>query len=286
VRLAWLAIATMAAAVPLKDCGTVKVDGPKTPQCPEGRYIVTYDESQNPPLVNYRCEKPAASPSPGPAPSPSPVPSVMPSLPPPQPSPSVRPMPSTAPPSPSATPPASPSPGGLTDACPAPYAVKLGFGQNPRALNPGFANTASITPLVANTQANRQPCAYRGLTGPEDTCPADEGCADHVGAPYQVAYGQPQALQDGPGFRGDPVERTTDGCNKDDPGVVPCGYNLRFATGGRENYLGGRYNEAGPMRICASMPNLPTWRCQTGTMGDDGKLNGFGTDSHSTDVPK
>lgn len=164
--------------------------------------------------------------------------------------------------------------------------MKLGFGQNPRALNPGFANTASITPLVANTESNRQPCAYRGLTGPEDTCAPTEACADHVGAPYQVVYGQPQAFQDGPGFRGDPVERTTDGCNKDDPSVVPCGYNLRFATGGRENYPGGRYKEAGPMRICASLPNLPTWRCQTGTMGEDGKLDGFGQDNRSRDVPK
>lgn len=164
--------------------------------------------------------------------------------------------------------------------------MKLGFGQNPRALNPGFANTASITPLVSNTESNRQPCAHKGLTGPQDTCAADEGCADHVGAPYQVTYGQPQAFQDGPGFTGDSVERTTDGCNKDDPGVVPCGYNLRFATGGRENYPGGRYKETGHMRICASLPSLPTWRCQSGEMDSDGRLQGFGTDSRSVDVPK
>lgn len=165
--------------------------------------------------------------------------------------------------------------------------MKLGFGQNPRALNPGFANTASITPLVSNTEQNRQPCAHKGLSGPDDTCAADEGCADHVGAPYQVAYGQPQAFQSlAGGFQGDPVERTTDGCNRDDPGVVPCGYNLRFATGGPDNYVAGRYKETGPMRICASLPNLPTWRCQTGNMDSDGKLSGFGQDNRSTDVPK
>jgi len=143
--------------------------------------------------------------------------------------------------------------------------------------------------MVSNTETNRQPCAYRGLTGPTDTCPVNEGCGDHVGSPYEVAYGQPEAFQSlAGGFTKDPVERSTDGCTVVIGGVphVPCGYNLKFSTAGSENYSGGRYKEAGHMHICVSLPNLPTLRCQDGEMGADGKLEGFGTDSHSTDVPK
>ena len=63
----WLIVPTMLlAAVPLKDCGMVKVKGPKTEACPEGVYLVTYDESQNPPVVSYACEKPAPVPTPTP----------------------------------------------------------------------------------------------------------------------------------------------------------------------------------------------------------------------------
>lgn len=214
----------------------------------------------------------------GPCPSPSPAASAS--------------SPSPSPASP--TPPPVPSPSG-SDACPAPFAIKLGFGQNPRPLNPGFANTAGITPLVSNTETNRAPCAHKGLSGPSDTCAASEGCADHVGAAYQVRYGQPQAVQSlVGGFQNDPIERTTDGCNKDDPSVVPCGYNLRFATGCQRetdhgpcvNYPDGRYKETGHMRVCVSLPNLPTWRCQEGEMDSDGKLSGFGQDNRSRDVPK
>jgi hypothetical protein len=315
----WLIVPTMllAAAVPLKDCGTVKIDGPKTAECPEGRYIVTADQTQDPPLVSYRCEKPKPTPTPTPAcpegqvwyehggphqtsgcvpapfpspsasaaPSPTPVPSASP-VPTPRPSPTIQ--PSSPGPSPSSSPTAAPAPG-LTDACPAPFAVKLGFGQNPRGLNPGFANTGSITPLVSNTETNRQPCAYRGLTGPKDTCAASEGCADHVGSPYEVTYGQPSAVQSlAGGFQNDPIERSTDGCTVIVNGVphVPCGYNLKFATGGAENYVAGRYREAGHMRVCVTLPPLPTWRCQEGEMGADGKFSGFGQDNRSTDVPK
>lgn len=141
--------------------------------------------------------------------------------------------------------------------------------------------------MVSNTETNREPCAHKGLTGPADTCAVDEGCADHVGSPYEVKYGQPQAFQDGPGFKGDPVERSTDGCTVIVDGVphVPCGYNLKFSTAGEQNYPGGRYNEAGRMRICASLPGLP-WRCQDGIMSEAGKLEGFGTNDRGYDLPK
>jgi hypothetical protein len=67
---------------------------------------------------------------------------------------------------------------------------------------------------------------------------------------------------------------------------VPCGYNLKFATGGAQNYHGGRYKEAGPMRVCVSLPFLSTLRCQEGVMGEDGRMTGFGQDNSSKDVPK
>jgi hypothetical protein len=81
------------------------------------------------------------------------------------------------------------------------------------------------------------------------------------------------------------VERATDGCNKNDPGIVPCGYNLTFATGSPALWANGRYKEAGPMEVCVSLPNLP-WRCQKGTMGEDGRMYGFGQNDSGYDKPK
>jgi hypothetical protein len=142
--------------------------------------------------------------------------------------------------------------------------------------------------MVMVTDQAPRACAHKGIFAIGATCAADEHCADHVGSVYERLYGQPQAFQDGPGFTGDPVERSTDGCTVVINGVphVPCGYNLKFATGGPQNYPGGRYKEAGPMRICVSLPPLRTLRCQDGEMSGDGRLLGVGTNDRGYDLPK
>jgi hypothetical protein len=60
---------------------------------------------------------------------------------------------------------------------------------------------------------------------------------------------------------------------------------LTFATGSPALWANGRYKEAGPMEVCVSLPNLP-WRCQKGTMGEDGRMYGFGQNDSGYDKPK
>lgn len=191
-----------------------------------------------------------------------------------------RPVPSPTPsprPSPGPTPPTT-----TYDPCPPPIDVKLGFNPNPPKRTPGWRNLGSITPLV------RGACRHKGDASPDAVCAVDEGCADHVGSVYERTYGQPEAYQNGNGFTRDPVERTTDGCVVTVGGVdhVPCGYNLAFATSSPNLWADGIFLQNGPMDVCVSMPNLDHWRCQSGRMSTDGKMEGFSTNDSGYDKPK
>ena len=155
----------------------------------------------------------------------------------------------------------------MADKCPPPIAVKLGWRQNPRKLEPnGYKNMGDVTPMVQGA------CAHKGDPSPTAECAADEGC----GPVYDARYGEPQAYQDGPGFSHDSVERTSGSL----------GYVLNIATNSEELWANGRYQQAGRMRVCVSFPNLTTWRCQDGEMGQDGKMSGFGQNNQGFDLPK
>lgn len=230
---------------------------PKGPWAPKLDWDAKRAELHCAVVVSPPPASPSVTPSASPAPSPSPSPSP------------------TFPPSPSP----SPSPVEVGQ-CPAPFAVKLGFSQEISKRDPGWRHTASITPLV------RGACTHKNDPSPNAVCAASEFCADHVGSEYWNRYGQPQAWQTGNGFTRHPVERSTDSCNKNDPGQVPCGYNLAFVTNSREEWVNGKYIYAGPMEVCVSMGHLSTMRCQSGTMGQDGKMYGFGQDAQGVDKPK
>lgn len=252
----WLiGVAMLAAAVPLKDCGTVKVDGPKTAQCPEGRYVVTYDQTQDPPVVSYACEKPA--PSASPVPSPSAIPSASPSA---APSATPPPTPSSPSPSPAPTPSAPPSsptpaPSSSASACPKPDDLKIGF----RAAVPkerGFRNTFDLTPT------------FQGKA-------EDVSCGDYL----VETYGEFQRFVSGDHIAGrDPVELQSDNL-----------YILVDATNSDDNpdhWSGKTYLVGGRRTYCVSYAHLSHWRCQDGTMDDSGRLVGFGQNARGYDLQK
>jgi hypothetical protein len=85
-------------------------------------------------------------------------------------------------------------------------------------------------------------------------------------APIDPAVGIPQAYQAGVGFDHDPVERSS--AND---------YLLVITDGA-----------PGPAKLCASFPNLTSWRCQAFHIAADGEAVGVeGNDSvRSHDEPK
>lgn len=244
----WLLISAMLmAAVPLEQsCRTVKVNGPKTKDCPEGVYIVTADQEQNPPVLSYRCEKPAPSPSVSPSVPPSPPPAS------PSPEPSASPSPSPTPkPTPSATPAPSPTPKpGFTNLCPAPIRTKIALFSK-RKLEEArhtWRNVWNVTPIVPST-GDGGSCEWKRSPdgGLPDECEAANTCAEVYAkafAPIDPAVGIPQAYQaghnkDGSSFSHDSVERSS-----------TSDYLLVITDAGQ-----------GPAKLCASFPNLDSWRC-------------------------
>jgi hypothetical protein len=177
----------------------VIVDGPKTAQCPEGRYLVSADETKDPPEVSYKCQKPTSTASA--APEPSAAPSASPSATPP-PTPSPTPSTAISPPSPASSPSASPSaqlpipPEGV---CPAGWPVKPDFvtiGEKPwRAPANPYAWIFNVTP-----RTNAPYCPHK----PGATCEQWAPCA----AQWRIA-----AKAWGPGFNGDEVERRSSNSN-------------------------------------------------------------------------
>lgn len=178
---------------------------------------------------------------------------------------------------PSPEPSATPKP--PTD-CPEPVTLKLGFSPGVKKLALGWRNLGGISPWVIGA------CAHKNDSRPEAECAAAEHCADHRGSAYWHRYGQPQVYQSGNGFTKDPVERQTDDCNRDTSMELPCGYNLTFSTNHEPDWVGGQYRFAGPMTVCATLPPLDHWRCQDGTMGEDGLMRGFGGNVRGYDLPK
>lgn len=287
----WLAIPTfaLAVAVPLKDCGTVKVQGPKTKECPEGVYVVTADREQNPPVVSYRCEKPVTpSPSPSPCPDgqvrdtlhgqsagcvpwpPSPSPSAEPSS-------SPTPTPSASPtPSPTPTPEPTPTPTSA-ELCPKPIRVKIALFSK-RKLEESrhtWRNVWNVTPIVPSTGPGGS-CEWKRSPdgGLPDECEAANSCSSVYAvtfAPIDPAVGIPQAYQsgknkDGSSFSHDPVERSS-----------TSDYLLVITDAGQ-----------GPAKLCASFPNLTTWRCTQFFVDSEGEAVGAeGNDrDKSFDEPK
>jgi hypothetical protein len=252
----WLLIplAVMAVAVPLKDCGTVKVNGPKTAQCPEGVYLVTADQSQSPPVLSYQCEKPAPSPSTPPSADPAPSPAA-------SPSPSSTPQPS---PGPSATPVPTPSPtapAASPSACPKPDDVKLGF----RAAvpkQPGFRNTFDITPT------------FEGKA-------IDVSCGQYL----IDTYGEFQRFETSPVWGGgrESVELQSDNLYIM---VEATNSDTVHWTQGCPDNCSGSFTQAGQRTYCVSYAHLGHWRCQSGAMNNDGRLVGYGTNSQGFDLAK
>lgn len=134
-----------------------------------------------------------------------------------------------------------------------------------------WRNVWNVTPVVRSTGPGGS-CEWKRdkETGvlPEE-CEAANSCAvvyAKTFAPIDPAVGIPQAFQAGPGFTHDPVERSS-----------TSDYLLVITDGA-----------AGPTRLCASFPNLDTWRCQDFFIDSEGEAVGVeGNDrTRSFDLPK
>lgn len=196
-------------------------------------------------LLAYLSKKPAPAPVPVPTPVPVPVPVPTPVPPPPAPVPVPVPVPPPPPPAPVPAP--EPPP-----ACGKPTSLKLGFFAQRQLEGRGFRISFDVSPLV-------------------DGVKAPESCGDY----YNQTYGQVLAFQDGPGFRGDPVERSSSNPNL-----------LVIATNYEADWEGGRYKLAGKYTLGVTYPWLPVWRCQDFTIDDRGQAHGYGNNQQSYDLAK
>jgi len=139
-----------------------------------------------------------------------------------------------------------------------------------------WRNVWNVTPIVAST-GNGGSCEWKRdqETGElPSECEAANACAAVYAkafAPIDPAVGIPQAYQaghnkDGSTFGHDPVERSS-----------TSDYLLVITDGGQ-----------GSARLCASFPNLDSWRCQDFFIDSDGEAVGVeGNDRiRSFDLPK
>lgn len=224
--------------------------GFKIPDCT--RYLLDGTIGQHPECLPKPSPTPSASPVSSPSPttppsaSPSPEPSASPS---PVASPSPSPVPTPVP-SPSATPAPSPSPE-TAQLCPPPIRVKIALFSKRRLEESRhtWRNVWNVTPVVPSTGPGGSCEWKRNLeTGllPEE-CEAANSCSEVYAktfAPIDPTVGIPQAYQaghnkDGSTFNHDPVERSS-----------TSDYLLVITDAGQ-----------GPAKLCASFPNLTTWRC-------------------------
>jgi hypothetical protein len=104
-----------------------------------------------------------------------------------------------------------------------------------------------------------------------DGVKAPEGCGPY----YDETYGQVLATQDGPGFKGDPVERASSNPNL-----------LVIATNYEADWDGDRYKLAGNYILRVTYPWFKVWRAQAFTINDKGIPSGYGTNAQSYDEPK
>ncbi len=147
-----------------------------------------------------------------------------------------------------------------------------------RKLDPArhsWRNVWNVTPIVPSTGDNGSCEWKRNAEGelPRE-CEAAPQCAEVYSktfAPIDPAVGIPQAFQgghnrDGSTFSHDPVERSS-----------TSDYLLVITDAGQ-----------GPARLCASFPNLDSWRCQDFAVDGEGEAVGVeGNDStRSFDLPK
>src|SRR6185369_13924974 len=203
---------------------------------------------------------PSVSPSPEPSASPSPVPT-------PVPTPSATPTPAPSP-SPSAQPTPSPSP--VAELCPKPIRTKIALFSK-RKLEESrhtWRNVWNVTPIVPST-GHGGSCEWkRNQESGElpSECEAANSCSAVYAvtfAPIDPAVGIPQAYQagknkDGSSFGHDPVERSS-----------TSDYLLVITDAGQ-----------GPAKLCASFPNLDTWRCTQFFVDSEGEAVGAeGNDS-------
>lgn len=172
--------------------------------------------------------------------------------------------------------PPPPPPTETGELCPTPTRVKLGWaGYGGNHLVRGIRNLWSFTPMVPSTGPGGS-CEWKrnkdtGLLPAE--CEAHHSCAE--------VYGDPLAYQDGPGFRGHPVERAS-----------VSQYNLVIATNWPELWTTGRYGQAGEHKLCATLEGGPLklrfpWRCQRGYIDEKGFAQagpdgGFGKDGEKS----
>lgn len=122
----------------------------------------------------------------------------------------------------------------------------------------GFRNTFDLSPTSG------------GVTiGPET------GCGDFL----ENFYGEFERFVTGDHIEGrDPVEIQTTNH-----------YILVEATNSDDNpdhWQGQTYLLSGKRTYCVSYKHLKFWRCQDGTMGSEGQLQGFGTNSRGYDLAK
>jgi hypothetical protein len=156
--------------------------------------------------------------------------------------------------------------------CPKPIRAKLAiFAKRKLPDRPTWRNVWNVTPMVDST-GNGGSCEWKRNqeTGElPSECEAAPQCAAQyqiIFAPIDPAVGIPQAYQKGPGFDHDPVERSS------------TNDYLLVITDGAE----------GPTKLCASFPNLDTWRCQDFYIAGSGEAVGVeGNDrTRSHDEPK
>jgi hypothetical protein len=183
-------------------------------------------------------QEPPAPVPPPPAPKPVPVP-----VPPPVPTPPPVPVPA---PAPAPQPPPAPSP-----ACGKPTSLKLGI-FNVVAKDRGARIVFDCSQMVEGVKA-------------------PEGCGDY----YNQTYGQVIAEQDGPGFKGEPVERASSNPNL-----------LVIATNYEPDWAGDRYKLAGTYTLRVTYPWHSVWRAQTFTIDERGLPHGYGNNQSSYDIPK
>jgi len=142
------------------------------------------------------------------------------------------------------------------DACPKPDDVKIGFRAAVKK-DIGYRNTFDLTPMFEGS-------AIR----PESNC----------GEILIQRYGEFQRFQTSPVWGGgrEPVE-----LQSDNPYIL-----VEATNSDAEHWDHGHFTQAGERTYCVSYAHLAHWRCQTGSMGDDGRLTGFGPNNQGFDKEK
>lgn len=166
----------------------------------------------------------------------------------PQPTPAPTPRPSVLPPTP---PPVDPGP---VVGCPKPDGLKIGFFASVKKER-GFRNVFNVTPT------------YQGAA-------IDVSCGDELLATYgefdRFVTSNRWAGRDSVEVQSDNAYFLVDATNSDDENWGP----------------DGKYLLAGSRTYCVAYKHLNSYRCQDGTMNDQGQLVGFGANDRGYDIAR